>query len=103
LKNYIYIRQLKKGESTPFKAILGTMIFSAFWHGFMPVYYFFFFFLAVITTVAKDLAKMRPLIDKIIPNQYVVILLEHIFVKFLMGFMISHHFALTLDKVYKIN
>jgi hypothetical protein len=44
LKNYVYLRQVKKGQrATPINAIL-TLTVSSLWHGFIPKYFIFFIF-----------------------------------------------------------
>lgn len=55
MKNYIFLRIVKKGEKPTFKANLITMLVSALWHGLEPVNYAIFFIFAVIVEIERDI------------------------------------------------
>ena len=57
LKNYIFLRVVKKDKRDSLRPIMTTFLVSAIWHGFYPGYFVFFVSTALLDYVYKQAAK----------------------------------------------
>ena len=73
LKNYVYLRTVKKGKKPGFRSTLATFLTSAFWHGTRPGYYLAFATGAIVQTCNRMYRRnLRPMFleaDGITPKE----------------------------------
>ncbi|CDW82076.1 UNKNOWN [Stylonychia lemnae] len=100
IKNNIFFRSFRKGESPGFQTNLIVMLVSALWHGFYPIYYIVFIQLAILVEIAKDVQRYGSFVNKLVPNSIVRYLLAQLFTKYIYSYLILIHFALLLDKAW---
>ena len=67
MKQYIYVRQLKKGKKPSFINKFVTLMYSASWHGLDIEYFNVFLTISFITEMGTDLKKFAPFFKRIIP------------------------------------
>jgi len=98
LRFYVFIRFKNIFPKAGFFATLFTMMVSAFWHGFYPVYYFFFFYAALLAEATKDLYRSRFLFHWIpsVPGSVIC----HILTLQSLNFMGISFVLLTIEKAF---
>jgi lysophospholipid acyltransferase len=103
LRRYIYLRIVpEKSNNSPARVTLGayaTMIVSAFWHGFYPMYYFAFIQLAFVVNISKFIFKAG---DKFrfLPK-IVVVILKQLITNVVFNYLGTGFLMLSIEKGLK--
>ena len=98
LRFYVFLRFKSVYPKSNFTATLFTMMVSAFWHGFYPVYYAFFFFSTLVAESTKDIYRARHLFSWMPPT--ITPILLHILTLQGLNFLGISFVLLTFDKAH---
>lgn len=104
LKNYVYLRVVKKGKKPGFRSTLFTFLTSAFWHGTRPGYYLTFATGALFQTCGKFYRRnFRPIFlaqdgKTPLPYKWVYDAICFYVIKLAFGYLVQPFIILDLKK-----
>mmetsp|Transcript_39239 Transcript_39239/g.37651 ORF Transcript_39239/g.37651 Transcript_39239/m.37651 type:complete len:186 (-) Transcript_39239:19-576(-) len=104
-KNYIFKKQLSKGQKPSFINILSTWMFSGLWHGFYWVNFELNFCIGMLILLEKYVHQMAPLADPYL-NKYAKYFIFYFLSRLEMSYILSayflynHEHSTTLRKAF---